>query len=223
MQAGIREDNAGHFRETLACPGSKFVTPAAEQNIRHIGHETAGGIARGENRVELLQQTFAELLLFAFRLFAEALRLFSIGAGLCRIGSQCLLLGDRFGLRLLGFFFLASSLLRGGQRLLFHTLGFGFGLFCLYAGLVGRLAGGFRFRTASRFGFRIGAGFSFPSRSRRLRILFGLLLHRHNACFFGGLCGFLGGGFDNFPLLLLPIETLGIQELLAGLGKNRRR
>src|SRR5437879_5449280 len=70
VQAGIRENDAGNFRQALAGSGSEFVTAAAEQDIRHIGDKSAGGVASRKNRVELLQEAFAKVLLLAFGLLA---------------------------------------------------------------------------------------------------------------------------------------------------------
>ena len=230
VQAGISEHDAGNFGEALAGSGQKLEAAAAEQDVGHIGDEAAGGVARGENRIELLQEAGAEFLLFVFRLLAKIFRLRGGGFGLVGFGGENLLLRDGFRFGFLGFFFLARGFLRGGLGFRFMRsasawacCGCGAGLFGLHASLLGLSAGGFGIGAALGFGGGIGAGLGFAGSGGGLGFIFGLLLHGHQARFFGGLGGFFGGGFDCCLVLFLAVELFGVHQLLPGLGKNRRR
>jgi hypothetical protein len=165
---------------------------------RAPARRSAGAVAGGENGVELLQQTRPQLLFFFLGLLAK---LVGLGRGLASfIGfdSQGLLLGESFGLSLLGFLFLAGGFLRGFQSLGFCDFGLG--------------ASGVGFRAGSGLCVSVGPGlrgtiigsFLFSGRLS-LRFFFRLLLDRHHSRLFGGLRRFAGSGFDGTLVLLAAI------------------
>ena len=80
---------------------------------------------------------------------------------------------------------------------------------------------GFGVGTALGFGCGIGAGLGFAGSGGGLGFVLRFLFHGHQAGFFGGFGGFFGGGFDGGLVLFLAINFFGVQELLAGFGKNR--
>jgi hypothetical protein len=100
------------------------------------GDQTACRIARGQDRVELLQQAGAKLLLFVFCLLAKVLGLGRSLPGFVGFDGQSLLLGNGLGFR---FF-----------RLRLHAFGIRFGSLSLSAG-------GFGFGAGLGLGLSIGA------------------------------------------------------------------
>src|SRR5262249_11758159 len=155
-----------------------------------------------------------EFLLFLFCLLSHLL---GLGSSLLCLGSllsQRLLLRDRFSLRLLSFFSLARSFLCRLLRL-------GLEPFCLGAGGLSLFLGFFGIGAALGFSVGIGAGFGCPlfgsqfvGRSFSLSFVFGALLHRHHARFFGRLSGLARSGFDCRLALLLPIRSFSLHQLL---------
>ena len=86
------------------------------------------------------------------------------------------------------------------------------------------LASLFSFKAALRFGGGIGARFRFAffrsffvRGNLGLRVFLGLLLHSHDARFFGGDHNFTSGGFNGFFIALAGIGFFRGAELLFGL------
>ena len=151
-------------------------------------------------------------------LIAEDLAL--LRDGLSRLLRQCLLLRNSFGLCLLGFCFLPGCFGSGCLSFGLHTLGFGscsFGLLLSIFGLSAAL--GFGLRVGTGFGFAIFCGLLL-SGDPGIGLVFRLLLHRHDACFFRGLRGFTGGGIYCGFALLVAISLLGRSQLLISLRQD---
>src|SRR5208282_2875103 len=120
------------------------------------------------------------------------------------------------------FRFLACRFLCGLLRFLLHAHGFGLRCFGLFASLL-------RFHATLRFGGGIGVGLGFAllggflvSRNFRLCIFLGLLLHRHDAGFFGGSHHFTRRGFDGLFVALVCVNSFSVAQLLFGFRKSRR-
>src|SRR5580658_6929551 len=203
MQAGIRQHNPRNLRQPFPRSRKQLKTSAAEQNVRHIRDQTPRRVARGQNRVQLLQQPRPQFLLFFFRLLPQTFGLRRRSVGLLRFGGKNLLLGHRFGLGLLGFFF--------------HALSFRLGLLRRCPRLFRLSLRRFRIRATFSFSVRIRAGFRFARRSGGLGLVFGLLFHRHQPRFFRRLGGFLGCGFHRRFVLFLPINFFRVHQLLPRL------
>src|SRR5579864_2998164 len=223
VQAGIRQYDAGDFRQTLAGGRKKLIAAAAEQYVRHICDEATGGVARGKNRIELLQKPRSEFLLFFFRLLAEVFRLCGSLTGFVGLGGQGLLLGDRIRFGFLRVRFFARCFGGGGLSLLLHAFRVGFRLLGGGASSFGIRAGPFGFGAAFRFCIRVSASFSFAGSRGGLRFLFSFLLNRHHAGFFRGLRSFLCGDFHRNFVLLLAVHFFRVPQLSVRLAQNRDR
>ena len=120
LQTGMARDDARHPRQLFTGTRFQRVSGSVEQDIGHVHDQSTGGIARLQDRVELIEQLLAELRLFLLRLLPQANR---FGRGLMRgvgLGRQLLLLGKRrlaCGVR--GVPFKLRGLARGFGFLLF--------------------------------------------------------------------------------------------------------
>src|SRR5262249_34061876 len=170
--------------------------PGFEQHVRHAGDETAGGVARGQNCVELLQQLRPKIGLFFFRFLAQALGFFSRLAGLVRFHGQGLLLLLGRSACSIGFLACFFGILAGLIGLRLHTLrvslgglGRSAGLLRLDSRLLGFLAAlGFSSSVQAGLGFAVFRGLLVRG-GFGLGLFFGLLLYRHHARLFCGAHG----------------------------------
>src|SRR5216683_1778655 len=242
-EAGMRENDAGNFREFFARAGLERVAAGVKENIRHIDDEAAGGVAGLQNGIQLREELRAKLTFFGFGLRGGLARSFGVrlgggpvAAGLCGVGLRGgsifgsllgfglggLLLREGGSAGLIGFLFLTRSFLSGLLGLLLHALGVGFGGFGLLASLIGFLA-------APAFGFGVGTGSdgallssSLFGGDSRLGVVFGLLFYGHDASFLGCSNDFASGGFHGFPVAALRVSFFQGSELLFGLGDHGR-
>ena len=208
MQAGIGQHNSRNLGQTLTRARQQFEAAALEQNVRHVRDESASRVACCQHRVQLLQQARAEILLLLLRLLAKLFRLGCSLASLIGFRGQSLLLRQSFRFGLLGFLPLASGFLRGLLGLGFRHLGL-----CTRSIRVGT-------RFCLRVGVRPGSGctvvgcFLLCSRLS-LGLIFGFLLHGHDARFFRNLGSLPRGRFDRFFILLAAIGRLCFLQLLV--------
>src|SRR6266850_6485736 len=143
-----------------------------------------------------------------------------VAGGLCGSGLRGLLLRYGGGGGLIGFLFLMSSFGSGLLRLLLHAFGVGLGGFGLCASLISFLAAlDFGSGVRASPGFAVFGG-SFFGGDFGLRVFFGLLLHSHDASFFGGADRFARGGFDGFFVALASVHFFGVAKLQLGFGKS---
>src|SRR5271157_1651450 len=70
-QALIGEHDARYFGEPFPRAGQQLEAATLEENVRHVGDQTARRVAGGENGVELLQESGTHFLLFFFGLLAK--------------------------------------------------------------------------------------------------------------------------------------------------------
>src|SRR5258708_15595742 len=59
-EAGMREDDAGHFGEVFAGAGLEGVASGVKKNVRHIDDEAAGGAAGLQNGIQLAEDLGAK-------------------------------------------------------------------------------------------------------------------------------------------------------------------
>src|SRR5580704_9911389 len=67
-EAGMGENNAGNFCELFAGAGLEGVAAGVEKNVGHVDDEAAGGIARLQNGIQLVEKLRAKLGFFGFGL-----------------------------------------------------------------------------------------------------------------------------------------------------------
>src|SRR5208282_5962750 len=67
-EPGIGEQDAADLGQLLARKRAQGVLSRVEENVRHVNHQPASGVASLQDGIELLQQAGAEILAFTFRL-----------------------------------------------------------------------------------------------------------------------------------------------------------
>src|SRR5262249_36231012 len=149
-----------YLGQTFFGAAEQLVTSRLEQNVRHVGDQSAGRIACSQDGVELGEQASTKIGFLFLCLLAKTVRLFSCLASFVGLYRKLALLRFRRAARCIGFltstlcgFFLLRRFLRGLLRFRPHPVGVGlrgFGLrpciFCLEPR-------GFRVSTA--LGFRV--------------------------------------------------------------------
>src|SRR5262249_48926550 len=220
VQSGISQHNAGYLRQALARSGQKLKAPSLEQYVRHVGDQAAGRVARGQNRVELGQQTSAKISLVSLRLLAEPVRFFSSLARLFRFHSERALLrfrraarSIRLLLRSLPSFPLLASFLRRSLRFRSHALGLSFRSFRL---------GPRRFSIGAtpRFRVRQSLRLRLAGRSRSRSLFFRTLLYRHHTRFFRSHDSFTRRTFHRALTLLVGVCGFRSLQLLVGFAQT---
>ena len=80
-QRGIREQDAGDFRELLSGAWFQRVAACVEKHVRHVHDQSPDGVVRLQNAAQLLQELLAQIGLLGFRLRGCQPRSFGVRLG----------------------------------------------------------------------------------------------------------------------------------------------